>query len=715
MNNFIDITTYEKYIDALKIVIKNELKKQSTTYKKQRINRAKTILLSDQFVVTLNAINSLFIFKTENYELINENIKKNHLGKYLFKIIKQLILKNIIHEDSDNYPTNNKNFRFNAPENYILKTQMSKLDFTIDLKDEIISELNKVEYEKNFEIALYLFLKYFELNNFTVMDYLKIDTHYQFNFNDNIFFIVNTSDKYREFNDIRIMKLSKFISKYIIDYINYLKENIFFNNDKQINIFNSDIDKKSETYLKRINTKNIPFKQLEYGASFLYMKENSTLSRTLKVQKNYPYMKIKELIALNIDVSNHILELNKTLENKLDFNKIRYDSDIIDDNLDIELTSRESFREMLKKLHLEYSTKDQLKTIYLTIKPHLEEIINESNDVRKDIFVYIKESITKLLRTKKQKSIDHFKLRHSVLYRFLFRYLLINNNFDENSFVYIKRLLLDENNKHYSENTKRDYLNIINSFLKTVYNLNFGNLNHIIEHNRSMIFQNELDILLNMHKINLLSYRKKIEKKYNKLTNNKKRIIDQKVYQFLQPIIFYIIQFHTGMRPTETRTRLMRDWVQNTYNSEFSIDVNTDGCYNANSIDNSKTFTLKNYSATRRIEFVIPGKYIDLVNEFYNLATSLDLTYMFQDINTKSIVSDKFLQERLDEIKNTIDRNCDIYSFRHSYMTYSTKKILEEKGFIDKRSFINLSNMMGHSTPSTSIENYLHIDLLDFL
>jgi len=203
--------------------------------------------------------------------------------------------------------------------------------------------------------------------------------------------------------------------------------------------------------------------------------------------------------------------------------------------------------------------------------------------------------------------------------------------------------------------------------------------------------------------------------KYPKLTLVKQQIIDRKLYTKLQPIVFYLFQFFTGMRPTETRTRLLRDWtLENKEKTAFAIDVNLNGCDVANKKNPGNNFQLKNYSATRRITFDIPLEYVGYIQKFYDLATSLNLTFIFEDLENRSVLSDLFFDSRLKEIKQATQRNCDIYSFRHSFMTYSTKKILDTKGFIDKRAFINLSNMMGHSIPSTSIENY-HIDLLELI
>ena len=215
---------------------------------------------------------------------------------------------------------------------------------------------------------------------------------------------------------------------------------------------------------------------------------------------------------------------------------------------------------------------------------------------------------------------------------------------------------------------------------------------------KSIIFENEIDkILLELEK-QMIYNNFRQSKKINFVLNQQKALI--------------LIAFYTGLRKNEIRTRLLRDVYF--YDNTISIDVNKDGLKKLG-------LSLKTKNSLRRVEATIKNeKHLKILKEWWQYRQKLKIdNFLFLKVKDNKIYK-KVIDESIFDFFNKIIRQitkryATFHSLRHSFATYKTKLILENKKNYNAYDFIELCFEMGHQTPDVTINRYVHFSLIELM
>lgn len=79
---------------------------------------------------------------------------------------------------------------------------------------------------------------------------------------------------------------------------------------------------------------------------------------------------------------------------------------------------------------------------------------------------------------------------------------------------------------------------------------------------------------------------------------------------------------------------------------------------------------------------------------------------------SKSLIDDTEIINITNVIKKITGRYCTFHSLRHSFATYKLEEILKHY-MNNPYALIELSMMMGHETPKTTLNSYVHHDLIE--
>jgi hypothetical protein len=732
----------KEYLNEIDNIFKSESKKHDdlSDHKKSKLKLCISTLKHFDFISQFEFENSLIVITSSAWKIAYDFVVKK-FATYLMKKFSNKILSLwfVNKLKSAVFELNSMNFQYSQVPTYLLQNSVTQLHLISFIQKKIEEDLNTLSYQdENFTSALYIYLVLFQVNNYNEMQLFSLDTYYQFSILDRIYFVVNNRIENNskdilygiQYEKLQIVCFDGKAAQYLNKAIRLLIDNSLLKNDVHLSIFNFLEMNKYENYLHSLlNDYTNEFGSILIDNNFTYLKKSKFINKiindlkklqlmkshfertpfeiTARITKNTPDVKLDELnVLFPGKVPTHCINLDNFVEQeKL---QISFDVDEFDDNVEQILSNEEeSFRDVLEQFHIGYNTKNEFKNKYPILKQKLQKLITNNNSIQVDIANYVIKISETFLKSKTQTNIDHFKSMNSVRYRFLFDFLLVNNSFDERTFNRIETELLSIRNELFESNSKIKYLQAINNFLNETYNKSLGKIQHVIEHKRSIVFKFELDLLLKRH--------------LTKISKNNKDITTR--YLNLQKIVRYIILFYSGMRPKEFATRTLKDIYKE--DQFYYIDVNVNGCKIINEIleqhKQKNDYSLKNHSATRIIKLEIPEKYIAFVDEYYRLSETLKFTFLFtcfdsnQQVETIPIYRDKQFAEMIQDIRKTTNRpKLDVYSFRHSFVNYSAKKILDDN-LDGQNNFINLANEAGHSSPDVMIRNYLHYLLLEYL
>lgn len=183
-----------------------------------------------------------------------------------------------------------------------------------------------------------------------------------------------------------------------------------------------------------------------------------------------------------------------------------------------------------------------------------------------------------------------------------------------------------------------------------------------------------------------------------------------------------VLAFYTGLRKSELRSRLLQDI--SIYGNKIYVDVNSDGLKRLD-------LKLKTSNAKRRVGAVIEDtEHLHILNDFLGLRDRIGSKSKFVFLkvdekkisnggttHTKYLVKSKPLPEVefdniTDILQSLTDRYVTFHSFRHSYVSYEVKKIIENPSS-DPHQLIDLTIRVGHETPETTLKVYAHRSLLE--
>lgn len=215
---------------------------------------------------------------------------------------------------------------------------------------------------------------------------------------------------------------------------------------------------------------------------------------------------------------------------------------------------------------------------------------------------------------------------------------------------------------------------------------------------KSLVLKNEIESILN-----------NIEVNYKQWKNIQKVGKHHKLY-LMQLKVIVLLGFYCGLRLREVSSLLL-DHIY-VYENELHVDVDSKGIKKIG-------FKLKTTSSKRRIDVLVENQqHIKIIIEFLEIRSKLNKASKFLFLELSKY--NGFLNKPINIegfnyinkiIKFTTKRYCSYHSLRHSFATYQC-----QKSFLNGSSypyeFLELSNKMGHRTPDTTIQSYIHAGVL---
>jgi len=229
---------------------------------------------------------------------------------------------------------------------------------------------------------------------------------------------------------------------------------------------------------------------------------------------------------------------------------------------------------------------------------------------------------------------------------------------------------------------------------------------------KSLIFEDELDLILSAIEVYFRGEAKK----------HKRRYADFYKYLTLQLQAFILLAYYTGLRLNELRTREFKDICEEPFyiynpgirENVYTMNVDAKGLINIKDVN-----SFKSSNAVRRVCFKIENiDHVNLIEMFFETSQKKGKKYIFKDYNqsnlkifTKTIEFSK-LSVLNNIIHQEIKRYVTLHSLRHSYATYW---FLERKNasFNTNNILLDFSITIGHVTSAVTGQSYLHFGLLE--
>jgi integrase len=294
-----------------------------------------------------------------------------------------------------------------------------------------------------------------------------------------------------------------------------------------------------------------------------------------------------------------------------------------------------------------------------------------------------------------------------ILDKHLFRKVdnLMSISYDE-----LSNIILNIENRNYKTGTIKNIYKTIRRFF--IYNSkNYPIFNNIslASYPKSMIFDDELDQILDEIENR---YKKENLKPGGRVGKNMKNNINIR-----QSLVLFGRYF--GLRRNEARSRLKEDVFFVKYNrssqectKKIFVDVNNKG------MKKLKT-KLKTSNSKRRISACIKNKrHIEILSEFERSIASKTKNdkFIFTEVHHGKIhVIDENVFDWINKIiKEVTSRYCTYHSLRHSFATYTYMDMIRDTNHRPYDMY-ELSTEMGHATPSMTLNKYIHANLVELM
>lgn len=627
----------------------------------------------------------------------HELFKKNAL--MIHNLVNKLKSKSFVLKSSRNYPKNQFLFSTNPLNPYYLRCKLKDYDRIIGIRDDLMEKIinfSLTNKEKNiqFEICLFIFFKLFSIVKIPNSYFKCLKKENIIYVGNKVIFIIKEEVE-NGFIPLFSIILDDFTSNIIkkvfpqhISTIFDANEYIFSN---EFNFYNSELRKFCNENLIYLGDAN-------NAVSFEYQLKNSSLALTLIKNQKHPKLSLFELEKLypkSVSASNQEL-LNIERKNLEIYRNINQDdkgidfNDDIDDELDLETELKFKFQiyEKLREIK-EVPLKTELMSSYC--KKWYCFLEKEENQA--DRFTPIYNHIRYFFNDYENKNINKKTLQSYLqsCFDYCFDILIKSVNIEEA----LKEIHRKLKNSKLNPNVQKKYQSRIMLFFNREFSLGFDKIKSVINYNRSIIFPDELNKV-----INKLIYADK--EKYHALKYSR--------------AVYVILAYYTGLRKAELYSRLSID-LRYIGNNKFQISVNRKGINLINKKEGKKIVSLKNSNAKRAFEFEITNSsYLKKVLNYIDELKKNEIRFLFPDANKNNTMS-KYRVTRMsniDKINNilqkTTKRYTVLHSFRHTYVTNEIIRILTNS---DKRieDMYDLIFRVGHGDPETTISIYTHLDL----
>lgn len=660
----------------------------------------KNINKEDNFKNNKIYLNMPLWIKLHNKDIFRKNAVTVH------NLVKDLKNKSFISKLSRDYPKNQVLFSINPLQSSFLNLRLSKFDEVINLRNSFLSKLENIDFfndkDKNveYEVNLFIFFKLFLIDKIP-NTYFRYFNRRNIIYTDNNIIFVIKEDEENGFIPLKTVVFDKFSSSLLIKIFPQKIESLFDANEY---LFSKDYEFYNDNLQKFCKEINLSLKDIKNAICFEYQLNNSPLTLTLNTNMNYPNINLHEIEKLYpnsvnkefLQIESDNYEIYRNVNNDVkDSNE-----EIIEDNddemdLETELSIKFDVYEKFKQIRRVPNKTNQIES-YVKKWNDFMSMKKNHHDRFVPIYNHIRYLLDKLLS--RNISIKTLQNYLQIIFHFCFDILVKVENIEDA----IKNIDYKLKNSDINPNVQIHYQKRILLFFKEEYNLSFKKINSVINYNRSVIFEDELDKVIQK----LVYIDKKLYK--DEISINKRAV-------------FAIIAYYSGLRKGELFSRRLKDFDY-IGDRKFYVNVNLKGINLINKYFNRRVVSLKNSNAKRAFEFEITNtKYFNIVKKYYeNLENQGNIRFLFP-CNTKNSAISKYRVMNISKINeinsilhDTTKRYTVIHSFRHTYATNEIKKILDKK---DKRieDIFDLIYRMGHGDPETTISNYSHLGLIKII
>lgn len=629
------------------------------------------------------------IFRS-NSELANETIK------WLKK-------KKFISSKSRNYPINSKYLTSTLPL-YFLETDLSKVDNILNLKETIFDE-----YEDRVDVGLYIFFRIFLIKKIDKHDIIKINLDKNiFKLNSKLSLLVIQHKKHSQgyiplvkylFNPSLVQMIEKHMVSKFHDDISYYESEV-------------------RNYIKR---HRLHFKDVHNSIQFEYSMQHSQFDLTLQSESRYPQITLAEVNYLLPDtIPDNLLQIESKNQDIYFHitNEDKY-SDVDDEIMDSNYSATKYVSHQIesydilkgcKKLPLESKNFEYYLKKYYSLINETKKNLNQE-DFLFSIFDFVEILLKKSDKDYNKKPIKKKTLAGylQIMFDYCFEYIVVEGELSKRTFALIKKQIniyddeiIYEQNAPLTLSSTKNYYRLIKLFWKKYTNFKTEtSLQAIVDVRRSIVFKDEFDnfikIILKEEKENF-----KDEKIGKTFKNNKKAV-------------FCILLYYSGLRKTELRTLLSKN-IEFVNEEELEIMVTKENFKSVAKLNKEYELTAKSQNAIRLVRFSIKNlSHLSIVKKHLSYIESKKNKFLFPYITNKGNISTKYpikkscISELPKKLSQHTGRYTPLHSLRHSYATYKTFSIFKEnKDFL----IYELCKTIGHSEPSVTIQNYIHIDLL---
>lgn len=689
---------FEKFKDTMKTFIDNHATNR-------RMNRSIAKKLSE-FILNepIKIVNHKYMFSYEDWKRLDQlqYIKERRQQVHYF--INHLIRQKIIHPNSDPFPKNLKLRSINALTSCFLNTHLPHLDSALDFKQKVMEKLD-TGVNKEYEDYLYLYLHLFSKRPLSHFQFSCLNNKNHFFINQKLYFVLplNLESNEKELG-YDIIDLDPYISERIKLYLDsFDDENLFaYSNlfSKTKEEYSAFIHKMIKEYDSNLNVKIIK-NAIRLDTQLTY----SPFMATISSWKIYPKQTLIELDRLHPNtVPKTFLDREIALLKNKTSSISTQGSDIFE-NLEEDLEEEDSVLELIRNLSkLKTNPKHAFKQKISVISNQLQRSMTCSNDdtIENRIAAYIISKIQTVLNN--ELGPQTFKSNLSLLNTHIFMPALYSKSLSNDMLINIQHTIHD--NEKLLNSTKSKYLQILNHFFTFSYNTKLDTAIAKSYQHRSMVFDDELESAIDaVIKIDTEKYAIK-------------RMGDSNFYKSHMRAVFLILLRYCGVRKNELRSRLIPDWYLT--DNGFALDINKDGFKKMLKLSKKEAYKgLKNRAARRRVTFAIENvRFKKIVERFFNICEKMGKKFIFCEVDEKGVYSRPAPENTINELnllmQETLNRKVVLHSLRHSYITYNVAKVLANSYSNTQKEIFELCNMTGQSDPVVMLNNYLHIDYLEY-
>lgn len=676
------------------------------TFKKnaqELISQGQTVELNKTKIKILNEIckelgkdyklkNNKFLLDNEFWLRLYSKVlfKKNSV--LVHNLSKQLKEARLISSDSKVYFINTKLSSINPLSRCFLQTNLGTYDNILELRDQIEKKLIDLELAIEKEILIYFYLELCFLQKIPKEYYKHFNRSNLIKLDKNVAAVI-TLDVYKGFTPIKTVLFDEKTSKIFSEIFFTNATNIFDYNDY---IFSKDITFYEKEISKILKNNNLSRKEFTQAIQLEYQFNHSPLKLTINTFTDYPRLSLFELEHLfPKSIDKRLLDIEqKNMQIYRNHNPIENEDEF---SLDAYLDSDIELYDRLKKIKKMPSEKQFITYLndwynFINIKKYKEKKLTP-------LFNFCEFLLKKADKRVRKKPIQIKTLQGylQIIFQYCFHHIVVND-LDEDTIKLIYNNLT--NNDNLTIKSKRRYRRIVNVFLSGAAQISLTEIKSIVNYNRSIIFTQELDKLVNKLKYKDRGYKHKILN--------------------LRRMVYVILLYYTGLRKKELSSRTLKD-IYFISDRTFVIDVNGAGISKINKYMDKKVVSLKNRNAQRRVEFTINNtKHFNLVKSYFDLVESLNLTFLFPRTNISSSISKKraMSASTIDDISSILQgitkRYTPLHSFRHTYVTNEISKLTSNEQ-ISQNDLFELITKIGHSSPEITFSTYAHLDLLKLI